>query len=111
MFVFSLFLNPNLTPLYSPYEEVGRAVPLALVYERKGPVRVEGGEDLEEGEGPARVEEVGDGRRVQSSRAAGQGGWVCLAACRQGSARRKGQGGEGPARVEEGEELGSLVAP
>ena len=28
---FVLFLNPNLTPLYSPYEEAGRAVPLALV--------------------------------------------------------------------------------
>ena len=36
---------------------------------------------------------------------------MCLAACRQGSARRKCQGGEGPARVEEGEELVSLVAP
>ena len=36
---------------------------------------------------------------------------MCLAACRQGSARRKGQGGEGPARVEEGEDRASLVAP
>ena len=36
---------------------------------------------------------------------------MCLAACRQGSARRKGQGGEGPARGEEGEDRASLVAP